>query len=325
MTSGKLPNLNLKRLHQEHCDLFRTFASRRPTCYANGWLYHLRSARNENGSAGFVYHTRDFFVTLGVRKRCVVLVSPMGKKRSSETESLVCGLSESTGMSVLLKKVDSDVFSFLLNRPGFSVCDNPELLEDETFPEHDLEFANLFDRNLHVRPIARQLRRRLRQFHSKEIPLLGLPERGPKSISIVEALTRLVTRDSIKFRAYLQICREVEKARMTDSGPYHWTVFATPSGQVHGLYIAESLTSEVAGLYCAVTSRTCPHATEWMDVSFFRGLLQLGIRRLLLGGSETAGVHHYVQKLKPALSSHAMGAIIYRAPETPMACSKIAT
>lgn len=306
----------LNRLVLDDCHPFQRYALQRPCCYANGWLYHLRSSRQADGSLGYVYSSNEFFATLGIRKTFATCVSPMGTERFTQTPKLCELIGRRTGLPVLLKKVDADLYSYLRQQRGFATADNERFREDETYPEHYLNLTKLFDERLQLNRNAKQLRRRVRQFETQSIQLSAYGEGTSKSDHLVAALKQLVTEESPKHQAYYQLCRFVQESRFQEGQFFH-RVFTNQHGQVHGLYIAERLSETTAGLYCAINSRAYSYATERMDVAFFQWLRESGIHRLLLGGSETAGVHHYVQKLLPIQVKPLLRPLVYRAASHP--------
>ena len=84
-----------------------------------------------------------------------------------------------------------------------------------------------------------------------------------------------------------------------DKSIYVTGCFLDASKNVHGIYISEKIADQATGLYCALSSLKAPGITEWMDYHFFKYLHESGYKQVYLGGSETSGVHQYVQKLSP--------------------------
>lgn len=303
----------LNRLVPDDCHSFRLYADQRSPCYANGWLYHLRAARNEYGSLGFRCHGDEFFVTFGLRKSFAACVSPMGQNRFAQTPQLCETICKTTGLPVLLKKVDAELHTYLLRQKGFEICDEERFLEDEAYPEHYLDLKELFDEQCQLSCKAKQLQRRVRQFDAQSIKLFAAEHSDSEPGHLVKALNRLVSEDSSKHQAYIQLCRFVQTTD-NQNGLFFQKVFVDKRNQIHGLYIAERLSDRTAGLYCAVTSRVYSYATERMDVAFFQWLREVGIQKLMLGGSETAGVHRYVQKFLPIQLETSLRPLVYHVP-----------
>src|SRR5262249_14560352 len=111
--------------------------------------------------------------------------------------------------------------------------------------------------------------------------------------------------DPDKYRSYQQIIHET-CAQGSRTSRYTVCAYYDEDAIIQGLYISERLKDDQAGLYCAVSAKTFPGLTEWMDYDFFQRLFQQGTRSLYLGGSETRGVHDYVQKLLPATPPYYM-------------------
>ena len=291
---------------------FRSFADKRPAGYANGWLYHLRSARNSDGTRGFRILADDFMVTIGVRDQWVNVIAPMGRDRLDQTPRVCKLIARVTGLPLLLKKVDSSLAQqLLLQKEFYSADQDVNILEDESFPEQSLNLRQLFDGQGSLTKAARQLRRRVRQFEGQGIELQEMNLLRATTANF-ELLLREVTQGNADKRsAYSEICRYFQSGQF-DRNNYIASAFVDSRNRTHGLYLVEKLGNRTAGLYCAVCSRAFRYSTEWMDVAFFRQLAQQGIDRLLLGGSETAGVHHYVQKLLPTPVTAAALPLVFR-------------
>jgi hypothetical protein len=101
-----------------------------------------------------------------------------------------------------------------------------------------------------------------------------------------------------KYKSYKQMIQEIS-SQGSDNDRYKVCIYRDKDETIHGLYIGELLEKGSMGLYCAVSSRAFPGITEWMDYDFFQQIFHEGIHSLYLGGSETEGVHAYIQKLLP--------------------------
>ncbi len=300
----------LTRIDFTDSNHFNSIVCQRPVCYANGWLYHLRSARNNDGSAGFQFLEQDVFATIGFRNEHSICVSPIGERRFSVIPELCRSIAKDTSLPVILKKVDRELSEYLLTQTGFHLHRDKQNLEDENFPEHLLELQTLFDASGSVNSKAKQLQRRFRRFE-RNVGQLRHEDNCEYGGGLRTALETMLEDFHEKRLAYSQMCEFIE-SHSALQGRFQVRAFYCNRNQMQGLYIAEKLSEQTAGLYCAVTSRQYPDATEWMDVNFFHMLWQAGYRRLLLGGSETSGVHHYVKKLLPVELPDTMFPLIYK-------------
>lgn len=289
---------------------FKRFVAHRPTCYADGWLYHLRSARNANGSIGFQFLRQNAYATIGFQRNHTVCVSPTGVDRFEFVPELCHLLAVEKGEPVLLKKVDQELYAYLRTQTGFFPCQHSDDVEDENFPEHVIDLETLFNNDGTLNRNAKHLKRREKRFERNVGPLFS---RGviETSGSLSDDLNRMLKDSCEKRLAYAQMCQFVE-SYVHSSTKFYVRAYYCQNQQMHGLYLAEELTKGTAGLYCAVTSRSFPDSTEWMDVDFFRMLHQSGIQKLFLGGSETPGVHQYVKKLLPRELPTTMRPLIFR-------------
>ena len=310
-TIRNIPKIGIIRLVDSHYQDFQSFADQRPPCYANGWLYHLRSARNADGSLGYRYQTDDFLTTLGSRKSFSTCVSPMGQGRLFQTPRLCESIANETGLPVVVKKVDDELYSHLVRQQGFVPCDDGRFLEDEAYPENRIDLNRLFDEQGKLNRRAKQLGRRVRQFEALQVKLTGVDASTNCQAKMTESLSKLLRNEPAKHKAYSQIWRFVQ-SKPNWPTCFFLTAFFDSQENIHGMYVAERLGDRTAGLYCAVTSRVYPYATEWMDVVFFRTIWKAGFEQLMLGGSETEGVHHYVQKLLPTQLANPMRPLVYR-------------
>jgi len=176
-------------------------------------------------------------------------------------------------------------------------------LEEETFPEHILELEKLYSPSFGMYNQSIPFIRKVKRFAKSPMELLALPE-----VSNIEGnpgFQDLLGQNLDKYKSYLQIIREVSSQR-PDNGRYKVCTYYDEYKTIHGLYIAELLEKDSMGLYCAVSSRSFPGITEWMDYDFFKQVFDDGIHYLYLGGSETQGVDAYVKKLLPNVSPYLM-------------------
>ena len=114
-----------------------------------------------------------------------------------------------------------------------------------------------------------------------------------------------------KYTSYAQMIKDVLVNRKT-SRIFNFFVYYKEK-EIHGIDIVEFLDSNTVGLYCAVTSKAFPGITEWIDYDFFTRVLDLGVKTVYLGGSETQGVYQYIKKLSPSAPPYKMYSLEYPA------------
>jgi hypothetical protein len=198
---------------------------------------------------------------------------------------------------LILKKIDPALYKYLYATGLF--CETNEgltLLEEEAFPEHILQLEELYAPQTGRYSQSIPFIKKVKRFEKGAMKLQAIP-----TISGIESNSGFHTlfgHDPDKYRSYRQMIREV---CLPGGSGSRYTVCAYYDEQaiVQGLYIGENLKGDHMGLYCAVSAKSFPGITEWMDYDFFQRLLQQGVCSLHLGGSETRGVHDYVQKLLP--------------------------
>jgi hypothetical protein len=258
----------------------------------------LRSTRTGR-DLGFKFVAAATLMGIAFRNNALYLVHPLGSGRFKTTLDVCNLLQNLSPYPIILKKVDQPLFKYLSSTGQFRepAC-GWELLEEEAYPEHTLQLATLYSPEFNQDPRSGSLLKKVRRF---EATLTHLSPTTDLS-SIDESLRgflALFGSKADKFESYLPI---IQNAANHGEGADHYKACAyiDELGIVHGLYIAERLSrAGHMGLYCAVSSRAHPGITEWMDYDFFRQLYESGTHYLHLGGSETAGVHNYVQKLLP--------------------------
>lgn len=288
---------NISRLSPADAEVFRNAFQQEAECYANSWLYLLRSTRNDDGESGYKFVGKETYMGIGYRNNTIYVVHPVGPGRFEETKDVVEALHQSIPYPIILKKVDQELYAYLSSTGLFQpYTDASPLYEEEAFPEHVLPLPRLYDSagGLYHRSIP--FTRKVRRFEKTAIQLLTQTD-----ISGLES--RPGFRDLFgvhpnKYGSYLQIIREVS-SQGPNNDKYKACAYYEEEGTIRGLYIAERLKERSAGLYCAVVARLAPGMTEWMDHDFFQRVFDDGITTLYLGGSETAGVNTYVKKLLP--------------------------
>lgn len=295
---------DITRLSPADADVFRDAFQREAICYANSWLYILRSTRDDQGGFGYKFVGKDTVMGIGCRNNTLYLVHPIGAGRFDTTLDLCYRIRKSVTCPIILKKIDQELYERLSSTNLFQEhAEGLTLFEEEAFPEHTLHLEKLHRPDFLMDPRSLPLTRKVKRFEKGSMNLLAKTD--VSSIENYPGFYTLFGPNPVKYRSYLYIIREACSRRSGD-GKYKVCVYFDERMTIHGLYISERLGEESMGLYCAVSSRSYPGITEWMDYDFFRQLFHEGIRYLYLGGSETEGVHAYVQKLLPLAPPYLM-------------------
>ena len=295
---------NISRLSPADADVFRTAFQREEICYANSWLYLLRATRNDRGGLGYKFVGKETVMGLGYRKNVLHMVHPIGAGRFTATRDLVYEIRRRLKCPIVLKKIDQQLYEYLYATNLFQAyADGLTLFEEEAFSEHILPLPRLYrpDGGLYNQSLP--FIRKVRRFEKSSMHLLVTTD-----ISDIEShpgFHRLFEPNPDKCKSYLQIIQEASSRRPSD-GTYKVCVYSDENATIHGLYISELLAKGRMGLYCAVSSKSSPGITEWMDYDFFQQLYRDGIHALYLGGSETEGVDAYVKKLLPIVPPYLM-------------------
>lgn len=301
--SASLPGLT--RLSPADAAFFRKIFQEEELCYANSWLYLLRSTRDDQGGFGYKFVSGDMVAGVGYRDRSFSIVHPVGPNRYTGLVDLCRRIHELSQRPVVLKKVDQELYDRLVAEPQFFIeRDDRDLFEEEAFPEHILQLERLFvptpESKQRLQPFVKKVQRFERQ--NKLWAVKGVSWQELESNPGFE---RLFGYNPDKFKSYAHILKEASSAP-ADEGRYRVCAYYDEHGTIQGVYVSELFEPGIMGLYCAVSSKSSPGITEWMDYDFFQRLFHEGIHMLYLGGSETEGVHAYVQKLLPIVPSYLM-------------------
>jgi len=292
----------ISRLSPADADVFRNAFQQEALCYANSWLYMLRATRNDLGGLGYKFVGKDTIMGIGYRNNTLYLVHPMGCGSFDAIVDFCQQIRKKVACSIILKKIDRNLYERLSSTKLFQGYVNDlALCEEEAFPENVLLLERLCSPGMDVRSLP--LLRKVKRFENGSMHLLA--QRDCALIEKHPGFHNLFGHNSEKYRSYLQIIQEVDAHRV-DDGRYTVCLYVDERAAMHGLYIGESWGAESMGLYCAVSSKSSPGITEWMDYDFFRQLFYNGIRYLYLGGSETQGVDAYIQKLLPVAPPYVM-------------------
>ena len=295
---------NISRLSPADADVFRSAFQQEEICYANSWLYLLRSTRNSQGGFGYKFVGNETLMGIGYRNNTLYLVHPIGTGRFTATRDLVCKLRSRIQSPIILKKIDQELYGYLSSSNLFQAyTEGSTLFEEEAFPEHILPLPHLYSLDIGLYRQSSPFIRKVRQFEKSSMKLLAKTDTS--DIESHPGFYRLFGSNPDKYKSYLQIIREASSQRPGD-GTYKVSVYSDEDATIHGLYIGERLPERRMGLYCAVSSKSSRGITEWMDYDFFQQVFHDGIDALYLGGSETQGVHAYVKKLFPIVPPYLM-------------------
>jgi len=304
---AQLPALahGISRMSPTDADLFRDAFQRESICYANSWLYLLRSTRNDEGDFGYKFVGEGTLAGIGYRHHSVYIVRPIGAGRFQMILDLCSRIYESLQCPIILKKIDRALYEQLSATQLFQAhADDLTLFEEEAFPEHILQLEHLYSPLADRDQRSLSLLKKVRRFE-KSMKLLPEQDVYWEDLESNAGFQNLFGDNPGKYKSYKQIIREASSFRARD-GKYKVCAYYDERHAVHGLYISELFEKGSMGLYCAVSSKSSPGITEWMDYDFFRQLFQEGIHTLYLGGSETEGVDAYIKKLLPIAPSYLM-------------------
>lgn len=242
---------------------------------------------------------------IGYRDNSMHIVRPTGANRFEVLLDLCTRMYQQLNCSIVLKKIDQVLYEQLLTTQLFRThSDNPYLFEEEAFPEHIVQLAHLFhtppDAQHQSQAFLRKVKRfeRSTRLHAVQHPSWEQLESNP-------GFQALFGHNLDKYHSYKQIIKEACTPYI-DDGRYRTCAYYNEHNVIQGFYVSELLAPSIMGLYCAVSAKSSPGITEWMDYNFFQQLFHEGIQLLYLGGSETEGVHTYVQKLLPSLPPYVM-------------------
>jgi hypothetical protein len=292
----------ISRLSPTDANVFRNVFQQESLCYANNWLYMLRATRNDLGGLGYKFVGKDTVMGIGYRNNTLYLIHPIGCGSFNTIVDFCQQIRKRVACSIILKKIDRILYERLSSTNLFQgYIGDLTLCEEEAFPENVLLLERLYSPGIDARSLP--LLRKVKRFENGSMHLLA--QKDGASIEKHPGFHNLFGHSPEKYRSYLQIIREVDAHRAND-GRYTVCLYIDEHAAMHGLYISEWLGAESMGLYCAVSSKSSPGITEWMDYDFFQQLFHNGVRYLYLGGSETQGVDAYIQKLLPVAPPYLM-------------------
>jgi hypothetical protein len=271
--------------------------------YSSSWLYTLRTSHVEHGLAGYKYISNDLVAFVGFRHNCLYVTAAYDLTHGVALHKLCRTLVKVTGARIILKKFSDELY----NQCPYEEISNSVLREDDTCPETKIELQKLFiGPDLHINPVTRKLARRARAFEQREMRLDIVTDIQQVPLA---ALELFLAQDINKYASYIQILRYLAE-RPENIYQYRTMVFLS-KGVVRGLYMAEVLSLTDLGLYGAITSKDIGGITEWMDIYFFRAMIEHGTQTIFLGGAENSGIAQYITKLIPYKPFYATRAVLF--------------
>src|SRR5689334_10445277 len=130
----------ISRLSAGDADLFRDAFQQEELCYANSWLYTLRSTRDDRGESGYKLVGNETLMGIGYRHNTIYLVNPIGTGRFDTTLDLCLAIRDRIQKPLILKKIDSALYEYLYTTGLFrEAAASVAHLEEEAFPEHILQ------------------------------------------------------------------------------------------------------------------------------------------------------------------------------------------
>lgn len=319
MTNSSPPQLGLisgiSQLRLSDEDMVHRYYDTQDTRYCTSWLYILRATRLDLGELGYKVMRGNSMLLMGYRNDVCYIVNPHGPDIVDTLQNVCREIKESIGCSIILRKVDEHLTKQLLEKNCFEITNsltNPDLLEDDAYPEHEIMLADLFAPDLLLHQNARKFARAVSRLDKHLAQKQFIQDSSVVSYNqAVQALTDLAGSNSSKFTSYYPMLQAIF-ANAVPQNRFRLSVYSE-GDKVHGIYISSSLEEpETVGLYCALSSRSLPGITEWMDADFLRTAFRNGAKKVLLGGSETQGVHNYVQKLLVKHPKYRIQTLVYR-------------
>src|SRR6266700_276440 len=103
----------ISRLSPGDADLFRNAFQQEELCYANSWLYTLRSTRDGLGQFGYKFVSDKTLIGIGYRHNVIYLVHPIGADRFDTTLDLCLTIHNRLQCPLILKKIDPALYEYL--------------------------------------------------------------------------------------------------------------------------------------------------------------------------------------------------------------------
>lgn len=292
--------------------------------YANSWTYITQACRALG--LGWKYMDADRLISIGWHNGHYVLVNPLGIA-DGRLGDIVGDLCRESGRPVFIKKASPEHTAVLKKAGAFAAhggsCgwDVIAYADDDTYPEQLLAIDISLGYSLRpcewfrhycaartsphtcgehsVRASYRQFRRNIRRL-SESGKRYEIREYRPQMNGTIRRwVCEYFGHDRPEAPAAYRNLIEGLHHGLHKESQFCFVVCGETEGGIHGLIFAERLDDESAALYARLIGRNHPGLPEYAMAQVLTHLRRQGIRRLNLGGSETAGLHAFKKKLAP--------------------------
>lgn len=306
------------RITQSDKHLYRKYFKNRESSYSSSWLYILRASRGYFGEIGLKCHRDNFLVSIGIRNGTLYLVRPMGKNKFLQLRKLCQELRNITKLPIIIRKIDKELLDLLCakhpNEFSTKIDRRTFNLEDDSYEEQAVLSDSLFTKELEINPQAKLLFRKVKRFENSQIEITKRCwDKSHTQItpSRLELINNLSGGNAGKINSYRPMITEGLLKQGLKDNYISCIYYSNNDSKIHGFYLGEGVSQRKFGLYCALSSTAHPGITEWMDVDFFRGIVDSGFNIITLGGAENHGVYNYIKKLLPVSAPQRMFSMIY--------------
>ncbi len=267
--------------------------------YSQSWLYILRVSRDDKGGLGYKFVSHDLVAVIGYRNDVIYVMPISDETKGIALEKLCREIFVKTKKTIILRKIHTS------GEQEKKIIET-NILEDDFAPEKILQLKRLFiSPNGAINPAAFNLIKKVKTFENLN-----------KKLKVVQSL-RNITKDQLKnfFINFPQkrksYANMIEYLITQKNNPRYKIMIFLNGKKIQGLYIAEVYSLREMGLYCGLTLKEFAGETEWMDIYFFRSILEAGIQTLYLGGAENEGITNYITKLIPYNTSYFINTIAF--------------
>ncbi len=297
----------ISRFKFEDDKLLKSLLLKNPVQYARSFLYLLRASHGDRGLLGYKYVNPNLIAIIGYRNNIIYVTVVMDKTQGVVLKQICKEISNRTSCQILLKKFTQEKY------PKMNPIQKPKLseneLEDDSYPETMIDLPTLFIKpEAHINPKASRFIKKVKRFEKFNIEIKILEDLSHIALSRIK---KYLMTDYDKYINYLPIITYLYHHRKDDL--YKIMIFSD-NLKIIGLYIAEILSKDELGLYCAVNLKYKPGSTEWMDWYFFKKMFHDGFKKIYFGGAETAGVDYYIKKLLPSNPDYHVETVEYFIP-----------
>lgn len=319
-TLENLPGIHPVNPRSHDALSLRDFVQKMPEAqYGSSWMYLTQAAdtRALRGEPyGYWYVGQDRMAAVGMFERPYDraektmhfhLIRPMGSWTLTQIQTLCADLREISGQPVYLKKItegqkgawhggrfaDGASFPWHHSAP----------LEDDTHPEVVLTLDHTL-RYLGNAAGDNELRRKFRTFE-KRFPNLERVEYAPQLFSeawkVVQGFFR-EHKDLSCAENYWNMLETLPAGRNRED--YFAWLYRIDNRPV-AVFLADKIGPGAVGVYAnlTVSREDYSYLSEYLLLNEFRHLADAGIYTANLGGSETAGLHAFKCKFRPACQS----------------------